>query len=133
MKFKREPKVRIKQGRTRYIPAPLFHRRIVIVTNPWHIVLLGLAVAIGTSISYARALDIVCVACTLGALFFIGYCRKQVAKLKDEVRHAVSGTLVNMDGDTIDVTEIGADAPEGRFTDDAPSTFIRIPKHNEKA
>jgi hypothetical protein len=129
--MRKKNKVTIKQGRTRYIPAPLFHRRIVIVTSPWHIALIALAVVIGTSISFARMLDIVCCACTLGALFFIVYCRKQVAKLKDEVKHAVSGTLVNMDGDTIDVTEIGAD--EGRFTDDAPSTFIRLPKHNEKA
>jgi hypothetical protein len=131
MKFKPQPKVQIKQGRTRYIPAPLFHRRIVIVTNPWHIALIGVAIVIGMSISFARVLDIVSVACVLGSLFFVVYSRNQVAKLRDEVKHVVSGTLINMDGDIIDVTDIGAD--EGGFTDDAPSTFIRVPKHNEKA
>lgn len=131
--FKRgKNKVTIKQGRTRYIPAPLFHRRIVIVTNPWHITAIGIAIIIGMSISFARILDIVSVVCVIASLFFIVYCRKQVAKLKDEVKHAVSGTLINMDGDTIDVTDIGMEK-EGRFTDDAPSTFVRVPKHNEKA
>lgn len=129
--MRKKNKVRIKEGRTRYVPAPLFHRRIVIVTNGWHIALITLATIIGLTISYARVLDIVSTCCTLGAIFFIAHCRRTVAKLKSEVHHAVSGTLVNLDGDTIDVTEIGAD--EGRFTDNAPSTFIRLAKHNEEA
>lgn len=126
--MKRKPKVRVKQGQTRYIPAPLFHRRIVIVTNPWHIALLAVAVVIGMTISFARILDIVSVACVIGSLFFVFYCRKQVDKLRTEVRHVVSGTLVNMDGDVIDVSDIGVD--EGRFTDDAPPTVISVPKRN---
>lgn len=126
--MKRKPKVHVKQGQTRYIPAPLFHRRIVIVTNPWHIALLALAVVIGMTISFARILDIISVACVIGSLFFVFYCRKQVDKLRTEVRHVVSGTLVNMDGDVIDVSDIGVD--EGRFTDDAPPTVISVPKRN---
>jgi hypothetical protein len=124
-------KVKIKEGRTRYVPAPLFHRRIVIVTNPWHIMLLSVSVIAGLAISYARVIDMVALACTIGSLFFVFYCRKQVDKLRSEVRHAISGTLVNLDGDTIDITEIGAD--EGRFTDDAPADIISISKHDEKA